>query len=432
VYAAGAVSVALDRARISVRHSHSEGQLPGGSTSQSTMMKTEQESNRTAPRVLLVLDSSAAWSRGTLRGFMEVAHEHGWAVLHYHPAANLDWLAAELPPSAAVIGPTFSGPWPERLRDCVSVAINADRCAEGVASVLVDEATVTDLAASHLLARGFRNLTTFRFDAWGALREQRFRETAARLGAQLEPGWWSDAAPPLHPEAHCRQEDPGAIMAWLSGLKKPCGVFALCDARARMVARYARAANLRVPEDVSIVGVDNDTFECEITAPPLSSVAVPWRSVGESAARLVQLGLRGVPIAGRRELIQPLDVVVRRSSDAFAIQNSLVSSAVAWIHGHVGTRLTVPLIADAISVSRQRLERHFRRHLGRTVHEEIRRARVELARRLLSTTELPLPEVAKRSGFTNSALLSVAFRREVGVPPGAYRRSARGLGDAGD
>jgi LacI family transcriptional regulator len=94
--------------------------------------------------------------------------------------------------------------------------------------------------------------------------------------------------------------------------------------------------------------------------------------------------------------------------------------------------LTVPLIASAISVSRQRLERHFRRHLGRTVVEEIRRTRVEVARRLLSTTQLPLPEIAKRSGFTNSALLSVAFRREVGVPPGAYRRHARGLGDAED
>ncbi len=391
------------------------------------MEKKDNEPDRAGPRVLLVLDSSAAWSRGTLRGFARVADEQGWELLHYHPAANLEWLAAALPPSAAVMGPSFSGPWPERLRQCVSVAINADRCAEGIASVLLDEARITDLAVSHLLARGFRNLTTFRFGSWGVMRERRFREGAAKLGAHLEPDWGSDAVPPLRGE-----EDPAAIMAWLSRLRKPCGIFALCDAWARMLARYARAANLRVPEDVALVGVDNDTFECEITAPPLSSVAVPWRSVGESAAKLVQLGLRGAPIAGRRVLVKPLDVVVRRSSDAFAIENALVSAAVAWIHGHAEGRLTVPLIANAISVSRQRLERHFRRHLGRTIVEEIRRTRVEVARRLLSTTQLPLPEIAKRSGFTNSALLSVAFRREVGVPPGAYRRYARGLGDAED
>jgi LacI family transcriptional regulator len=325
-----------------------------------------------------------------------------------------------------VIGPGFAGPWPEKLRGCVSVAINADRCAEGIASVLVDEVGITDLAVSHLMARGYKNLTTFRFDSWGTRREGRFREVAARLGANLEPGWWSDATP------SCRDEDPAAIMAWLSRLKKPCGIFAMCDAWARMVARYARAAQLRIPEDIALVGVDNDVFECEIASPPLSSVAVPWRSVGETAARLVQLGLQGTAIEGRRVLVEPLDVVVRRSSDAFAINDWLVSKAVTWIHGHAERRLTVPMIAKAIRVSRRRLERHFRLHLGRTVVEEIRRTRVEVARRLLWTTELPLPEIAKRSGFTNSALLNVAFRREVGVPPGTYRRNTRSMGEAED
>jgi LacI family transcriptional regulator len=382
--------------------------------------------DKSVPRVLIVLDSSAAWSRGILRGFARVAHEHGWAVLHCHPAANLDRLASELPPAAAVIGPTFSGPWPERLRQCVSVAINADRSAEGIASVCVDEAKIADLAVSHLLARGLRTLTTVRFDAWAEGRERRFREAAARAGAQLEPNW-SDVGAPTSMD-----NQPAAIMAWLSRLKQPCGIYACCDAWARVVARYAGAAGLRLPEDLALVGVDNDALECEIAAPPLSSVAVPWRMFGEAAAQLVREGLRGKPIAGTRVLVPPLDVVVRRSSDTFAIEDPLVAAAVNWIHGHVGRRLTVPSIATAISATRQRLERRFRRHLGRTVLEEVRRTRVEFARRLLSTTELPLIEIAKRSGFTNAALLSVAFRREVGVPPGAYRRRARSSALADD
>jgi LacI family transcriptional regulator len=383
--------------------------------------------SRTAPRVLLVLDSSAAWSRGILRGFSRVAHEQGWEILHFQPSANLEWLTTELPPRAAVIGPTFSGPWPAKLRDRVTVAINADRCTEGIASVLVNETRVAELAVSHLLSRGFRNLTSFRFAPWGALREQNFRQIAARLGAHLEPAWWSDAADPQRAE-----EDPVAIMAWLSRLRKPCGIFALCDAQARIVARYAHAAKLRIPEDVALVGVDNDVFECELTAPPLSSVAVPWRSAGEQAAQLVQLGLRGASIASQRVLVEPSDVVMRRSSDTWAIEDSLVSAAVAWIHRHSERRLTVPMIARAINVSRQRLERHFRRHLGRTVAEEIRRGRVEVARSLLSTTELRLSEIAERSGFTTAGLLCVTFRRELGVSPGAYRRRARGSSDAED
>ncbi|MET0412275.1 MAG: substrate-binding domain-containing protein [Polyangiaceae bacterium] len=404
------------------------------------MDKVDDGSNRAVPRILLVLDSAAGWSRGILRGFARVAHEQGWALLHYPPTANLEQLAsevnlqrlaAEMPPSAVVLGPMFSGPWPSALRECVSVAVNADRCAEGIASVCLDESQIADLAVSHLLARGFKNLTTFGFDAsfgsWAKLRDQRFRETAARLGAHLEPSCWAGSAPPQRKAEHSAD-----VLQWLSQLRKPCGIFALCDVWARTLARYAHAANLRVPEDVALVGVDNDLLECEMAAPPLTSVAVPWRSVGESAARLVQLGLQGKPIAGQRVPVSPIDVVIRRSSDTFAIHDPLVAEAVTWIHGHMNRRLTVPTIARAVSSTRQRLERRFRRELGRTIQEEVRRARVEVARRLLSTTELPLIEVASRSGFTTPALLSVAFRREIGVPPGAFRRHAQALVDGDD
>lgn len=326
-------------------------------------------------------------------------------------------MAQEIAPAAAVLGPTFSGPWPAQLQSCVTVAVNADRRAEGIVSVELDGAKAAELAASHLLARGLRSLTTFRSGAWGAQRERHFRELAEQLGAQLEPAWGSEAALPS-----CLEERPVAVMEWLRSLRKPCGVFALCDEWARSLARYARAANLRVPEDLALVGVDNDVFECEIESPLLSSVAVPWRSFGETAARLVQLGLRGEPVPIQSVLISPLDVVVRRSSDTLAISDPLVLAAVRWIHANFASRLTVPAVASAVRSTRQRLERRFRQHLGRTPLEEIRRVRVEAARKLLSTTQLPLVDVARRSGFTNAALLSVAFGREVGVSPGAYRK----------
>lgn len=369
------------------------------------------------PRVLVVLDSTAAWSRGALRGFARAAHEWGWSLFHYRDATNVESLASELAPAAAVLGPTFSRPWPPQLRGCVTVALNADRVAEGIASVEPDAAKVAELAASHLMDRGFRNLTTFRSGTWGAQRERHFRQVAAGHGAHLEPAWWSDTA-----VASSMEDRPAAIIEWLRSLRKPCGIFALCDEWSRRLARYARAANLRVPEDLALVGVDNDVFECEIESPMLSSVAVPWRSLGEAAALLVLQGLRGEPVAVRHVLVPPLDVIVRRSSDTLAIADPLVAAAVRWIHDNYASRVTVPAIASAVRSTRQRLERRFRKTLGRTVVEEIRRVRVEAARRILSSTRLPLVDVARRSGFTNAALLSVAFGREVGVSPGAYRK----------
>jgi LacI family transcriptional regulator len=358
-----------------------------------------------------------------VRGFAASAHERDWTLLHYFPSADLDWLLAEVAPEAVVLGPQLTGPWPSALATRMTVCVNTDCTAEGVASVCLDEEQIADVALSHLLSKGIENLTTFRFDPspFAVRREQRFREQCVASGARWFEPWWVEGAMPSR-----SQEDPAAIRAWLSGLGKPCGVFACCDAWARVVARYAALAGLRVPEDVAIVGADNDTMECEITVPALSSVAVPWRSVGQQAATLVQQALQGRTIAGKRVVIAPADIVARRSTDSFAIRDTLVAAAVTWIHSHADRPLSVPSVAGAMSTTRQRLERRFRATLGRTVMQEVRRAHVEAAKRLLSATHLALPEIAKRSGFTNPALLGIAFRREVGLPPGAYRKRLQG------
>ena len=359
-----------------------------------------------------------------MTGFAEVAQELDWSVLHYHSNVDLEWLVREWPPDAAVLGPSTRSSWPSRLGSGPTVSLNLDRSAQGVASVVPDEQQIADLALAHLLDRGLRDLTTFRFDdsPFAVARDQRFRDSAARAGARVAPGWWIDDAKPAR-----TLEDSATLMAWVRGLPKPCGVFGCCDAWTRVVARYALAAGLRIPEDLALVGVDDDPLECEVMAPPLSSIAVPWRSVGRSAADLLRQALAGKSIAGQRLVLPPAHVVVRRSSDVLAIDDAIVARAVTWIHENGGRRVTVPMVARAAGVTRQRLERRFRAALGRTVMQEVRRAHVEVARRLLATTDLELIHVATRSGFTNAALLSEAFRRELGVTPGAYRRRVHGV-----
>jgi LacI family transcriptional regulator len=349
-----------------------------------------------------------------------VAHEQGWNLLHYHPSVDLEWLGRAWAPDAAVLGPEVRGPWPAALASCVAVSVNADRSADGVASVCLDEEAIAALAVEHMLAMGLRQLTTFRFDEspFAVVRERAFSRMAATAGARVVPGWWIAADDPT-------REDPEAMASWLRRLPRPCGIFTCCDAWARVVARYARTADLRVPEDVAIVGVDNDPTECELTSPPLSSVAVPWQILGHQAADLARLGLAGETIAGRRLVHAPLHVMARRSSDAMAIEDALVARAVRWIRQHSNRALSVPAVARAAATSRRRLERRFHAVLGRTVVQEIRRVRVEAAKGFLSTTDHDLARVAELSGFSSAALLNVAFQREIGLPPGAYRRRVR-------
>lgn len=373
-----------------------------------------------APRVLIVLDTAAGWSRGILRGFTAAAHERDWTLLHYHPTANLEWLAREWRPAVAVMGPELRAPALAALGPATLISVTVDRSAENIASVCLDEPAIAEFAADHLLATGLRQVSSFRFDdsAFAVTRERAFLERARACGARTAPGWGSDAG------HSTRDEDPAAMIAWLRSLPKPCGIFTCTDSWARIVARYAREAGLRIPDDIALVGADNDVLECELISPSLSSVMVPWEEVGRNAAWFVAKALTGSSIAGTRAVIAPTGVFARRSSELLAIGDALVANAVRWIRDNAERRLTVTMVARAVGGGRKRLERRFRAVLDRTIQQEIRRAHVELAQRLLRTTRAGLPEIAKQSGFTNAALLNTAFRREVGVPPGRYRRRA--------
>jgi LacI family transcriptional regulator len=376
------------------------------------------------PRVLIVLNAATAWSRGVLRGFTDVARKQGWTLLHYHPTADLRWLVKVWRPVVVALQASLFRDAADALRSCTVVSVNDDSSAEGIASVCLDETAIARLAACHLLAKGLTDLTTFRFNDGGfaVARERGFEQAVRAQGARTVPGWWIDGADP--PRSY---EDPAAITSWLLGLPRPCGVFACTDSWARVVARYAQVAGVRIPEDLALIGVDNDTVDCELASPPLSSVAVSWRTVGEQAASLVERALSGVSTAGDRIVVPPVDVIPRRSTDVAAIDDPVVACAVNWIAEHAGRRLTLNAVARATSCSRQRLEQRFRAAVGRTVMQEVRRARVDAARRLLSTTHLSLPLIAQQCGFTSAAVLSVAFRRETGMPPGAYRRRFHGL-----
>ena len=380
-----------------------------------------------SPRVLILLKTEAAFARGVLRSFVSAANEHGWTPLHYHPDENVAWLVNEWAPAAVIVGPALSRQELATFARVPLVSVAFDRSADGVASVCLDEAAIGLLALEHLLATGLRRFSCFRLSNSPYIieRERAFVAGARAAGAMVSSCWGS--------QAQQQVESPAAILQWLRELEKPCGIFTCTDRWGALVARYARVAGLRVPEDVALVGADNDILECELIVPSLSSVIIPWHGVGESAAELVRLALSGAAIAGQRSVLGPIAVAGRRSSDVFAADDPLVTKALRWIRDNAGRRITVETVARALGGGRQRLERRFRAVLHRTVHDEIRRAHVDVAKGLLETTDLSLAQIAGQSGFSNASLLSVAFRRELSSAPGVYRRRVqRELGRVGE
>jgi LacI family transcriptional regulator len=207
------------------------------------------------------------------------------------------------------------------------------------------------------------------------------------------------------------------------------GVFTCNDVWGVQISEACRGARLNVPEDVAIVGVDNDDLLCELSRPSLSSVAVPSEEVGYRAAEMLDGLLRGKPPARRPVLLPPRGVVARQSSDVLAIEDPEVAAAVRFIRGARSGGTPRPLatsdVMESVAVCRRTLERRFRQCLSRGIGDEIRRVRLDRAKRLLCDTDLPMSAVAEASGFADGKHLSVSFRRALDLTPSAYRRQFR-------
>jgi LacI family transcriptional regulator len=179
-----------------------------------------------------------------------------------------------------------------------------------------------------------------------------------------------------------------------------------------------------VPDDVAIVGVDNDETLCEVCNPPLSSVVAGHQALGYAAAGLLDRLLRGEVVSGGRILIEPQGVVTRRSTDVLATADRRVASALRFIRECACQGITAADVIGQVPVSRSVLQRRFRRELGRSIQEEIINVRIRRARQLLAETDLPLIEIAERCGFKHQEYLGAIFKARTGKTPARYRREA--------
>ncbi len=228
------------------------------------------------------------------------------------------------------------------------------------------------------------------------------------------------------PEHHLDRADLAVPMTnWLTRLPKPIGVMAQNDLKARDVLQACRMAGLRVPDDVAVIGVDDDEVLCHLTPPPLSSVRLDSERMGYEAARMLDGLMRGDPQTPRLVTLPPLCVVTRQSSDVFAIDDPDVVTALRFMRDHMSEEIDIRDVLQHVPVSRRWLEMQFKRFLGRSPAEELRRLRIERAKMLLRESAMSVLEVAVHSGFSGQATFAVSFKREVGCSPSAYRHDAR-------
>jgi LacI family transcriptional regulator len=281
-----------------------------------------------------------------------------------------------------------------------------------------DAVEVASMAANHLIERRFRHFAYVGVDgrAWSQRREREFTAQLQKSG--FVPHIYQ---PPKHSADRVWEKEQSIILDWLKKLPKPVGLFACNDDRGREVLEACRLMNLRVPEDVAVLGVDNDEVFCGLAYPPLSSVALNAETAGYRAAELLDGMMQGLIRKPRRIQVEALGVVTRRSTDIVAVEDEDVASALQYIHREQGRNISVESVVQEVAVSRRNLEKRFRDTIGRTILEEIQITRLERAKRLLLETTYPVSKVAEMSGFGTTGYFIQFFQNRVGKTPRKYR-----------
>jgi LacI family transcriptional regulator len=382
------------------------------------------------PHVALIVETSTAYGRAILSGISQYVREYGpWTV--YIEQRSLQDPAPPWLERWAGDGIIARASTPQSARKLAktgvpTVDLNDQVRGLGLPQIHSDHAAIARMAADHLIDRGFRHFAYFGFPIfeWSVRRQEAFTNHVLAAGHQFHEGLPGRRVHWSHQQASWEDEIEG-VAQWVKRLPKPLGIMAGNDIRGIQMLDACRRAGVAVPEEVAVVGVDNEELVCLLAYPPLSSVVPDAYRVGYESAALLDQMMKGHPVTEMLRSIPPVSVATRQSSDVTAIANPCLASAMQFIRESACQGIGVDDVLAHLSVSRSVLQRLFRKELGQTILDAITATRMQRVKQLLAETDLSLNDIADRAGFSYVEYLSTSFRHHTGQSPSSYRRKFR-------
>lgn len=388
-------------------------------------------------RVALLIEASRGYGRGLLRGIARYARTHDhWSV--FYQECRLGDLPSWLPDwkGDGIIARIESRAMAQSiLRKGLPVVDVRNLLPDlGVPVADTDNRAIVQLAVEVFLRRGFRRVAFCGFKGanYSDTRESHLIEAATEH--KLECNVYRPMQPVFQPSSSSSSktfeyEQHGLVYEqdleeWLRQLPHPIALLACNDIRGQQVLNACRRLGITVPDDIAVLGVDDDQIVCELATPPLSSIDPNPAGVGYEAARLLDTMMDGQPPPPTPILVPPARCVERRSTDVLAVEDPAVAKALRFIRHHGLEPISVEEVTRQAGLSRRVLERRFRRIVGRSPKAEIIRVCLERVRTLLWQTELPIAQVAAKVGFEHLEHFHVLFKKHVGMTPGQYRANA--------
>jgi LacI family transcriptional regulator len=372
--------------------------------------------------VMLLVETSKVYGRGLLDGIGRYAMAHGeWSLfieergLAEEPLRLLrSWKGDGIifrSTNRAMVRAI-------RRKGVPAVDTNSAVIRHGFPLVYADENRIAQLAATHFLERHFEHFAFCSIEKprWVQWRREAYLRELARLGLTAHVLAAEEPTELTWEQQHRR------LAAWVAELPKPIGVLAANDVCGTRLIAACRTAGMRIPEQVAVLGVDNDEVLCRLTSPPMSSIDPDSPTIGFRAAALLDEMMRRGAAPSEPIWIPARGVVVRQSTDTLAIADEDLVRAMGFIRERACIGIGVEDVVDNVGVSRATLERKFSAGLQTTPRQAILRVQMERVKYLLAETDYSLEKIAGWTGYKSQSHLSVVFKREFGLTPGAYRK----------
>lgn len=380
------------------------------------------------PKILVLVEASREYSRGILSGLALYSKIRGpWMFITRPPfyvKETVDSTAISWIDTLAIDGIILQARYiTDRIKrsGVPLIALDANTKLKGVPRILTHNQRIGQMAAEHLLECGFSHFAFCGFDhfPWSRQRCSSFCQTVKDAGYSCYTYGQSQKG-----EVRSWTREYFSIIDWLAALPKPLGIMASNDDRGQQILEACKIAGHSVPEEIAVVGADNDQLECALTAPPLSSVSLNLEKAGYQTAEAMDKLFRGKQTGDI--VVEPIQVVRRQSTDIVAVGDADVSAALRFIREHADKSIQVNDVIQILCVSRRTLYAKFRKALGRSVHDEIVRVRLARIKSLLTDTQLSISRIAKMMNFTGPDKLFRFFIRETGKTPTEFRKDTVG------
>lgn len=393
---------------------------------------------KSIPKVILLVDTSRESGRKLIRGIAMYAHLHGPWLFNRQPMFNQYQENAKISQSETKLLShlkkwgadgiianyiNHKEQFDKLLGMGLPMAIVGSYLPKGTCSrylrIRSDSDAIGKLAAEHLLDRGYKNYAFCGYDFlnWSTGRGKSFAKRLAQNGIET---YFYKQPKTLNKRRWVNEQ---FILAnWLNSLPMPVGLMACNDDRAQQVIGACKIANLHVPEQVAIIGVDDDEFVCDLAEPPISSIPLDNKKSGFETARLLHKMMIGEKVQKKEIIVKPTLVVARQSTDILAIEDCDVAMALRYIRQDSKQIIQVDDVLKIVSVGRRNLEEKLKKTIGRSIYSEISRCRVNQICQAIIETNQPISQIAYDFGYSSAAHIARYFQRVKGMTPLEYRK----------